>query len=118
MGQSWCLLNTRASVEFMGKVRVSEHKLDIRPCAHIHDAQYFLIRDDIGAIQYANQHLVKAVEWQAHPDIAHPEVKLGGELSLFHPNWASEITIPNGASEEEIFTVIAEHLNKLQAKAA
>jgi DNA polymerase-1 len=110
LGQSWCLLNSRAGSEFMGKVRVSEHRLNIRPTSQIHDAGYFLIRDDIEAIQYANEHLVKAVEWQAHPDISHPEVGLGGELSIFYPNWSKEITIPNGATESEIFAVIEKHL--------
>jgi len=111
MGQSWCLLNSRAGSEFMGKVHKSEHRLSIRPCAQIHDAGYFLIQDDIKAVQFTNKHLVKAVQWQEHPDIAHDEVKLGGELSIFWPTWASEITIPNGASESEILQVIDQHLN-------
>ena len=106
MGQSWCLLNSRAGSEFMGKVRKSKHRLNIRPCAQIHDAQYYLIRDHIPAVAYTNEHLVKAVEWQDHPDIYHPQVKLGGELSIFWPNWSKEITIPNGAGEEEITAVI------------
>jgi DNA polymerase-1 len=99
LGQSWCLLNSRANMEFMQGVRKSKHRLAIRPCAQIHDAGYFLIRDDIDALLYTNEHLVKAVQWQDHPDIAHPEVKLGGELSIFYPSWDTEITIPNGASE-------------------
>ena len=106
MGQSWCLLNSRAGSEFMGKVRKSKHRLDIRPCAQIHDAQYYLIRDHVPAVAYTNEHLVKAVEWQDHPDIYHPQVKLGGELSIFWPNWSKEITIPNGAGEEEITAII------------
>lgn len=108
LGQSWCLLNSRAGSEFMGKVRKSEHRLDIRPCAQIHDAQYFIMRDDIEVILYSNVHLVKAVEWQDHPEIWHDEVKLGGELSIFHPDWSKEITIPNGATAEQIFSIIAE----------
>src|SRR5690606_27208958 len=47
LGQSWCMLNTRAASEFIGKVRKSEYRFDIRPCAQIHDAQYYLIRDNI-----------------------------------------------------------------------
>jgi DNA polymerase-1 len=111
LGQSWCLLNSRAGSEFMSKVRKSKYRLDIRPCAQIHDAGYFLIRDDVGAIRYTNEHLVKAVQWQEHPDIAHPEVKLGGKLSIFYPDWNGEITIPNGAKEEEIIQVIQESLS-------
>lgn len=106
LGQSWCLLNTRAGIEFNQKSRTSKFKYDIRPCAQIHDAQYFIIRDDIDAIMFTNEHLVKAVEWQDHPEIYHDDVKLGGELSIFYPNWTKEIVIPNGATEEAIFQII------------
>lgn len=71
-----------------------------------------MIRDDMGTVLYANEHLVKAAEWQAHPDIAHPDVGLGGELVIFHPSWAEEITIPNGADEAQIFALIAESAGK------
>lgn len=106
LGQSWCLLNNRAGSEFMRKVRTSEFRLDIRPCIHIHDAQYFMIRDNMDTLQYTNKHLVEAVNWQDHPDIAHPEVGLGGELSLFYPTWANEIEIPNHATPEEVHQII------------
>lgn len=106
LGQSWCLLNSRASAEFMGIVRSGKHRLDIRPCAHIHDAQYMLVRDNIETVLYANKHLVKAVKWQEHPDIAHDVVKLGGEFSIFWPTWQNEITIPNEADEETVFNII------------
>lgn len=106
LGQSWCLLNNRAGSEFMRKVRTSKFRLDIRPCIHIHDAQYFMIRDNMDTLQYTNKHLVEAVNWQDHPDIAHPEVGLGGELSLFYPTWANEIEIPNHATPEEVHQII------------
>lgn len=106
LGQSWCLLNNRAGSEFMRKVRASEFRLDIRPSIHIHDAQYFMIRDNMDTLQYTNKHLVEAVNWQDHPDIAHPEVGLGGELSLFYPTWANEIEIPNHATPEEVNQII------------
>lgn len=106
LGQSYCLLNSRAGVEFNGKVRKSKFRLDIKPCAQIHDAQYFLIRDDIKAIKYTNDNLVEAVKWQELPDIQHDEVKLGGEFGIFYPTWKTEITLPNGATEDEIFSVI------------
>lgn len=106
LGQSWCLLNNRAGSEFMRKVRTSEFRLDIRPSIHIHDAQYFMIRDNMDTLQYTNKHLVEAVNWQDHPDIAHPEVGLGGELSLFYPTWANEIEIPNHATPEEVHQTI------------
>lgn len=106
LGQSWCLLNNRASAEFMGKVRSTEYRPRIRLSAHIHDAQYFRIKNDLETLMFVNEHLVKAVEWQNHPDIWHDEVKLGGELSVFYPDWNHEIGIPNAATEEEILSIV------------
>ncbi|QEG09279.1 DNA polymerase [Stenotrophomonas phage Pokken] len=106
LGQSWCLLNSHAWMNFMKKVRDSQYRLDIRPCAQIHDAGYALIREDLGAVAYANKHLVEAVQWQDHPDIWHDQVKLGGNLGIFYPNWTTEIEIANGANEEEILSTV------------
>jgi DNA polymerase-1 len=110
LGQSWCLLNSRAWVEFMGKVRKSPYRLDIRPSAQIHDAGYAIVPDDARIIAWVNEHLVKAVEWQDHPEIYHDQVKLGGEVSLFWPNWSNEIVIPNGANENQIPEIITKAL--------
>lgn len=107
LGQSWCLLNNRASKDFMSVVRESEYRLDIRPCAHIHDAQYGMVRDRLAPLMFVNKHLVEAVEWQDHPEIWHPEVKLGGELSVFYPTWNQEIGIPKNATEDEILAIVA-----------
>lgn len=112
LGQSWCLLNSRAGNEFNAKVRHSSYSLDIRPCAQIHDAQYHLIRDDVSIVAWVNEHLVKAVQWQDHPEIAHDDVKLGGEFGIFYPNWNTEITIPNGAKEDEIISIINKAITK------
>lgn len=115
LGQSWCMLNNRASVEYMRKVRKSKHRLDIRQCAHIHDAQYYLIKDNMDTIQYMNKHLVDAVYWQNHPDIYHPDVKLGGEVSIFYPTWSEELEIPNNASNDTIKKMCREHKEKVAA---
>lgn len=115
LGQSWCLLNSRAGSEFMGKVRKSAFRLTIKPCAQIHDAQYFLIKDDIDAIMYANDNVVQACQWQNHPDIAHPDVKLGGTFSIFYPTWDKEFDIPNNASADQIYQAVQEHMDKLAA---
>ena len=107
LGQSWCLLNSRAGSEFMNNVRVSDFRLDIRPCAQIHDAQYYIIRDKIEVVKYVNDHLPAAMAWQNHPKIWHEEVKLSGaQVEIFHPDWNHGIELPNGATEEEIFSTI------------
>jgi DNA polymerase-1 len=106
LGQSWCMLNNRAASEFMSRVRQEQHRLSVRPCAQIHDAQYYLVREDVSLLAYVNVHLVKAVQWQEDPLIAHDKVKITGELSVFYPSWLNEIVIPNGATEVEIFDII------------
>lgn len=116
LGQSWGLLNNRAASEYMAKVRDSEFAHDILPGAHIHDAQYYTIRDDIAVVQHLNTHLVKAVQWQDHPEIYHDEVKLGGELSLFFPSWEHELVIPNGATDQEIRSLVETHMHDLRAE--
>lgn len=113
LGQSWCLLNSRAVNEFMKKARTSEYRVKIRPAAQIHDASYYIIPDDMDILQYLNKHLVKAVQWQDDPAIYHPEVKLGGKLSVFFPSWAEEMTIPNHASDEEIHSLVDNHIDSL-----
>lgn len=111
-GQSYGLLNNRAGVEFNRGVRASPYRLTIRPSVHIHDAQYFMIRDDMAELLYINEHLVKAVQWQDDPLIAHDLVKIGGTLSVFYPNWACDLEIPNGASSDMIEGLALEHHTK------
>lgn len=113
LGQSWCLLNSRAWSEFMQEVRQSPHRLMIRPCAQIHDAGYALVKDDIDALHFTNERLVKAVQWQEHPDIQHDQVKLGGELSIFYPDWSQELVVPNGSSQSEIIALIENYVAEL-----
>ena len=93
----------------MTKVREHpDYRLKIRPCSQIHDASYYLIDDDIDILMFLNEHLVKAVNWNDHPDIYHPEVGLGGEVSIFYPTWKEEIIIHNSATESEIRDAVAE----------
>ena len=110
MGQSYGLLNSRAGNAFMRKVRASEYRLDIRPCAQIHDAQYYLVRDDINILKWVNDNLIKEIEWQDLPEIQHDQVKLGGTLSVFYPSWDSEISIPNYSDIPTIRNTIKEKM--------
>ena len=102
LGQSYGLLNNRAAVEFMQKVWVSKHRLDIKIVALIHDAIYLLIRDNAEVVEWVNQELIKSMQWQELPEIQHPTVKLGAALDIFWPNWANAITLPNGADQNTI----------------
>ena len=119
LGQSYGLLNTRAASAFMKKVRAHpEYRLMIRPCAQIHDAQYYLIPDNINCLFWMNKHLVEEVKWQDDPAIYHPEVKLGGELSIFYPSWAEELSLPNNLNHEIFQDKLNAHLEKYCPQAA
>lgn len=118
LGQSWCLLNSRAWCAAMKKVRASKHRLDIRLCAQIHDAGYVLVRNDLSALLYLNDVIVPEVEWNDHPDIYHPEVGLGGSLGVFHPSWEWEIEIPNYATEETLLEAVEQGLADVAKKMA
>lgn len=112
MGQSYGLLNSRSAMAFGKDVRASQYRLDIKPCAQIHDAQYYLVRNDVHVLAWVNKTLVPHVQWQELPEIQHDEVKLGGELSVFHPSWADELTLPNGADVDQILSLATEHMSK------
>lgn len=117
-GQSYGLLNTRAANAVMEQVWASEFRYDILPIAHIHDAQYFLVRDRVDAVAFLNEILIKEMEWQELPEIQHPEVKLGANLDLFWPSWAESLELPNNATEEEIQELVREYLNQEHKEAA
>jgi DNA polymerase-1 len=102
MGQSYGLLNNRAANAFMKKVWASKYRLDIKPVAQIHDAQYYLIRDDVEIVEWVNSNLIEAMQWQELPEIQHPTVKLGANLDIFWPSWKAHITLPNNADQTKI----------------
>ena len=102
LSQSYGMLTTRASVEFMRKVRGSHLAHDIKPCLSIHDALYYIIKDSDEVLYYLNKNLSHAVKWNFDPYIYHPQLTLGGETSVFCPTWAQEHTIPNNITKEEV----------------
>ena len=101
-GQSHGLLNNRAAAAFMKKVWESPYRYDIKPVALIHDASYFVIRDDVEVVEWTNRELIKAMQWQELPEIQHDTVKLGAALDIFWPDWSNAITLPNNSSKESI----------------
>lgn len=106
------MLTARAIKAFMEKVRNSPYRTKIRVCNIIHDAAYFLVDDDIDTVLWLNENLVKEFEWQDDPVIAHPDVHLGGELSIFWPDWSHELTVPNGCSREKLLSLVDGFLDK------
>jgi len=108
MGQSYGLLNNRAAVDFMKKVWTSPYRYDILPIGLIHDAIYILIKDDLKIVHWANNELIKSMQWQDLPEIQHPTVKLGAVLDVFYHGWHQPITLPNNAYKELILKLARE----------
>lgn len=112
-GQSYCLLNSRAGSEVMSQVRNSKYRLSIKPCAQIHDAQYYLIEADVSILEYLNRIVTRAASWQELPEIQHDTVKLSGSLDIFYPTWDTSHTIKNReASVEELIEMGEEIYSK------
>lgn len=108
MGQSYGLLNNRAAVDFMKKVRNSKYRYDIRIICLIHDSIYLLIKDNVDVVDWVNIELIKSMQWQELPEIKHDVVKLGAALDLYYKGWHQPVTIPNLASHEEILKICKE----------
>lgn len=113
-GQSYGMLNNRAAIEFHARLMASEFKYDVKPISHIHDAQYFLFRDNARVIEWVNKNLVECMEWQDMPEIEHPTVKLGGGLELYYPTWKDKVSLPNGSTKQIIKDKCQEHIKELK----
>ena len=103
--QSYCSLTLRALNEFMERVWASKYRYKIFPAGTIHDAGYFLIKDEIGIVHWFNKNLIECMAWQELPEIMHPTIKISSSLEIYWPAWNSKIKIPNNASKQEIKTI-------------
>jgi DNA polymerase I-like protein with 3'-5' exonuclease and polymerase domains len=101
-GQSYGLLNSRAAHAFMDRVIEAKLWNDIRPAAQIHDAQYYWVRKSVKLLKWVNDNLIPEMEWDELPELKHDQIKLGGNLIVYSPDWSTEITIRNGATYGEI----------------
>lgn len=114
-GQSYGMLNDRAVAEHMERVWNSEYREDILYINPIHDATYYLVRDDIDTLMFHNDSIVSAMQWQEDPRIAHDEVKLGGSLEIGYTSWADPISIPNYADKDTFFAAWDKGVNKIKS---
>ncbi len=115
-GQSYSMLNNRALNEFMQRVHSSKYRLKIKPCALIHDALYFIIKDELEVIEWFNNNLIECMQWQDLPELQHDQVKLGAEVDLHFGSWAKPITIPNKSTQAEIIIAVDKGIKKYDLK--
>lgn len=104
LGQSYGMLNNRAAIEFQERTLKSKYKYDIRPIAQIHDAIYLDITNSVGCVEWVNKNLIECMKWQDLPELAHDQVKLGGNLEIYR-TWADSFTIPNNSTKQKILKI-------------
>ncbi len=110
-GQSYGLLNGRASLEFMRRVRASPYRHDIKLCAHIHDAIYMYATDSVEVIKWVNDNLIECMAWQELPELQHEHIKLSSKLDIAYPTWKDAFSIENHLSVDEIKEAIIENFS-------
>lgn len=90
----------------MERVWESEYKYDIFPISLIHDAGYFMIKDDASVLRFVNDNLIECMAWQELPEIQHPDVHLTSNLDVFHPDWSSPIELPHNLTASQLKTFV------------
>lgn len=113
LGQGWGVLNDRLMNSLMETVDKEGLSLDILPVNKIHDASYYLIKNDVSLLTWFNREVVKEAYWNNHPDIYHPEVGLGGQLDIFYPDWSTPLTLPENCTEEQLIELATQHKKSL-----
>ena len=107
LGQSYGLLNSYSANMFMNRVwDHPKYRTWILPCAQIHDSQYYLIKNQLACLEWANNNLVECMEWADLDAIRHPDVGLGSALEVYTPSWADKVTLDNKATMSEIHHVL------------
>ena len=116
LSQSYGLLNNRAGIEMQKRILASKYKNDIRPIAQIHDAQYYLVRDNVSCIKWFNDNLVECMAWQDLPELQHDKVKLGANVELHYEGWHQPIKLENSISTREIMATCTKGVDKIKER--
>ena len=103
--QSWGMLINRALIATNNILEQSDMVYDIYPINTIHDAAYFLVKDDPMSVKFLNDILIKEMQWNAHPSILSNEVMMEANLEIGR-SWDKQYTLPNNASIEKIKEII------------
>lgn len=99
--QSWGMLLNRAMIATNNRIIQVGYENYILPINMIHDAGYFLVKNDPIYIKFLNDTLIEEMEWNDHPKIKSTEVPMAAQLEIGH-SWDKLITLKNKASIEEI----------------
>lgn len=99
--QSWGMLLNRAMIAVDNRIIEAGYENDIFPINMIHDAGYFLVREDPKIVKFLNDVLIEEMEWNDHPMIKSKDVPMMANLDIGH-SWDKQITLKNKATIKEI----------------
>jgi len=108
--QSWGMLLNRAVIASNLRIENEGMQYDILPINMIHDAAYFLVRDDAKTIKFLNDVLIEEMEWNDHPTIQSDDIPMLSELDI-GKSWDKMVTLPNKSSIKQINETLGELLN-------
>lgn len=104
--QSWGMLLNRAVIPTDRRIEEAGYGLHILPINMIHDAGYFLVKNDPVYVKFLNDTLIEEMEWNDDDLIRSTDVPMKASLEIGH-SWDKQSKLPNGASIEEITDVIS-----------
>jgi DNA polymerase-1 len=110
--QSYCFLTLRAMNEYRKRVWNSPYIYSILPAATIHDAGYYMCKNDTKLMKWHNDNLIDCMAWQELEELKHPTIKISSSLEIFYPSWKDVVKIPNHSSEREIVDICKASLKK------
>lgn len=99
--QSWGMLLNRAVIATNKRIEEANLHTEILPINMIHDAAYFLVKDDPEVIKFLNDVLIEEMEWNDHPTIKSKDIPMLSELDI-GKSWDSLITLPNRVTTKQI----------------
>lgn len=99
--QSWGMLLNRAMIAVDNRIIEAGYENDIFPINMIHDAGYFLVKEDPKIVKFLNDVLIEEMEWNDHPMIKSKDVPMMANLDIGH-SWDKQITLKNKATIKEI----------------
>ncbi len=99
--QSWGMLLNRAVIATNHRIEKAKLCEDILPINMIHDAAYFLVKDDPEVIKFLNDVLIEEMEWNDHPTIKSKDIPMLSELDI-GKSWDKLKTLPNRVTIKQI----------------
>ena len=104
--QSWGMLLNRAMIATNTRIETAGYGTAILPINMIHDAGYFLVKDDPETVKFLNDTLIEEMEWNDDDQIRSVDVPMTASLEI-GKSWDQLIQLPNKASIGEITNVLS-----------